>query len=197
MRVQYGTIAGRLVSGVLLGVMGLVVVGCEPPDMVSVAPPGAPIPKQSPDEEPASAQGEMASPLRGETPLPKAQDYTPAPPTAKGETKTTKRGVQYETLKEGTGPVLEFSQTGQFLYVGKLEDGTVFDSNRESGKPMERPLANLIEGWQEGLPGMKVGETRKLIIPPVLGYGAKGSGDKIPPDATLVFEVELVGIKGN
>ncbi len=201
MRVRYGTIAGGLVSGVLLGVMGLVVVGCDAPDIVPSAPPGAPIPQKSPDEEPASAQGEMAAPLRAETPAStKAEDYTPALPTAKGESKTTKRGVKYETLKEGTGPELKFGQTGQFLYEGKLEDGTVFDGNRANGKPAGFLIGpgprGVIEGWQEGLPGMKVGETRKLIIPPVLGYGANGSG-KIPPDATLIFEVELVGIQGN
>ncbi len=197
MRVRYGTIAGGLVSGIFLGVMGLVVVGCDAPDIVPTVPPGAPLPRTSPDAEPASAQGEMAAPLRTETPPPKAEDYTPAPPTAKGETKTTKRGVKYETLKEGSGPELKFGQRGEFLYEGKLEGGTVFDGNMQTGKPAEFPIGpGVIEGWQEGLPGMKVGETRKLIIPPVLGYGARGSG-KIPPDATLIFEVQLVQIKGN
>ncbi len=196
MRVRYGTIVGKWIGGVLMGVMGLVVVACDAPDIVPTAPPGAPLPIASPDEEPAAAKGEMPAAIALDSSTVKTQDYTPAPPTAKGEIKTTKRGVKYETLKEGTGPELKLDQTGAFFYVGKLENGTVFDSNRQSGTPMERPLAGLIQGWQEGLPGMKVGETRKLIIPPVLGYGAKGSGDKIPPDATLIFEVELVQIKG-
>jgi FKBP-type peptidyl-prolyl cis-trans isomerase len=175
------------------------IAGCEDPDIVPVAPPGAPLPRESPDKEPAAAKGEMpaAIALDSSTPAPKTQDYTPALPTAKGETKTTKRGVKYETLKEGTGPELKLGQSGEFFYEGKLEDGTVFDGNRQAGKPATFPIGpGVIEGWQEGLPGMKVGETRKLTIPPVLGYGTKGYPPKIPPDATLIFEVELMQIKG-
>ena len=183
MRVRYGTMAGGLVSGVFLGVMGLVVVGCDAPDIVPVVPPGAPMPKVSPDEDPAAAKGEMAAALGTETTPVKNADYTPAPPTAKGETKTTKRGVKYETLEEGTGPELEGGQAGEFYYVGKLEDGTIFDSqSRQAGQPAEFTIGpKVIEGWQEGLPGMKVGETRKLTIPPVLAYGTSGSPPRSRP----------------
>jgi FKBP-type peptidyl-prolyl cis-trans isomerase len=199
MRLRYRNSFGGLVSGLLTCLAGLIVVGCDEPDIVPVSPPGAPPPKVSPDVEPAAAKGEMpaAAGLEGTTTA-KAEPYEPALPTAKGQTRTTKRGVTYETLKEGNGPELKYGQTGQFLYEGKLENGKVFDSTKSTGKPLEFQVgAGLIGGWQEGLPGMKVGETRKLIIPPVLGYGSRGTPDgKVPADATLYFEVELVGIKG-
>jgi FKBP-type peptidyl-prolyl cis-trans isomerase len=188
-----------LISGLFTSFVGLVVIGCDAPDIVPVAPPGAPLPRQSPDEEPAAAKGEMpAAVALDSTPKPSTENFEPAPPTPKGQPKTTKRGVTYETLKDGNGPELKYGQTGQFLYDGKLENGTVFDSTKETGKPREFPVGSgVIAGWQEGLPGMKVGETRKLIIPPILAYGSKGGPNgKIPPDATLYFEVELVGIKG-
>jgi FKBP-type peptidyl-prolyl cis-trans isomerase len=122
----------------------------------------------------------------------------PAPPTAKGETKTTEGGVKYETLKEGTGPELKLGQKAAFHYVGKLSSGDVFDSSRSAAppKPFDVTLGEgqVISGWEEGLPGMKVGEIRKLTIPPEMGYG-KMAKPKIPPNSTLVFEVELVEIK--
>jgi len=200
MRVWYGRIGGGLVGIVLTGVLGLVLVGCEAPDMMPVAPPGAPNPKTSPDADAAQAQGEMAAPIQTETPAVKGIDYTPAPPTAKGETKTTKRGVKYETLKEGSGPELKPGQAAQFLYVGKLLDGgKVFDDHtRQTGRPEVFTVGGgVIEGWQEALPGMKAGEIRKLVIPPELGYGKRGQGADIPPNATLLFEVELVKILGS
>ena len=116
----------------------------------------------------------------------------PAPPTAKGETKTTEGGVKYETLKEGTGPELKPGEKASVRYEGKLENGTSSTLPTRSRRSIGvRPL---IKGWEEGIPGMKVGEVRKLTIPPELGYGAAGQGPKIPPNATLIFEVELLGI---
>ena len=99
--------------------------------------------------------------------------YTPAEPTAKGEIKTTKNGVKYETLKAGTGEELKPGMVAKLNYEGKLENGTVFDSTGKSPRPMTIGTGQLIKGWEEGLPGMRVGETRKLIIPPAMGYGAK------------------------
>ena len=118
-------------------------------------------------------------------------------PTAKGETKTTDGGVRYETLKPGTGAELKSGQTAKIHYEGKLQDGEIFDSSRTKN-PFEVTFGanQVIRGWEEGIPGMKVGEVRKLIIPPPMAYGKMGSGaGKIPPNSTLTFEVELIGIK--
>jgi FKBP-type peptidyl-prolyl cis-trans isomerase len=188
-------------------VVGMALGGCgDPSDLVPVTPPGAYIPKVSPDAEAAQAIGETApsstSPstaVKTVTDDAKLAAMKLAPPTAKGETKSTEGGVKYETLKEGTGPELKPGQKAAIHYVGKLEDGTEFDSTRSKSPP--RPfdvsigVTSLIKGWEEGIPGMKVGEVRKLTIPPALGYGKMGYGDKIPAFATLIFEVELVEIK--
>ena len=119
-----------------------------------------------------------------------------APPTANGETKTTKGGVKYETIKEGTGAELKSGQAATFHYVGTLEKGEVFDSTRTTNKPAKFRIGvdPLIKGWEEAVPGMKVGEVRKLTIPPAMGYGERGKPPTIPPNATLIFEVELVDI---
>jgi peptidylprolyl isomerase len=145
----------------------------------------------------------MAAPLPPDAPQKEAKsvEYPPAPPTAKGQTKKTPGGVEYETIKEGSGSELKSGQPADFLYVGKLEDGKVFDdSTRQSNQPATFTIGpgprGVIQGWQEGLPGMKVGEVRKLIVPPALGYGETGFLPKIPPNATLIFEVELVRIPG-
>ena len=105
------------------GVLGWALIGCDtPPDIQPIAPPGAAIPRKSPDEEPAQAQGEMAAAARTQAPAQPRRSWRnpPALPTAKGETKTTPGGVKYETLKEGTGPELKAGQTGEFLYEGRL-----------------------------------------------------------------------------
>jgi FKBP-type peptidyl-prolyl cis-trans isomerase FkpA len=138
----------------------------------------------------------MAAPSSaGETAPVKAVEYTPALPTAKGETKTTAHGVKYETLKEGTGPEFKPGQSGKFLYEGKLENGTVFDAT-ESKQPRIFAVGagKMTQGWEEAIPGMKAGEIRKLTVPPAAAYGASGYPPKIPPNATLIFEVELVDI---
>jgi FKBP-type peptidyl-prolyl cis-trans isomerase len=192
---------GRLTRLAPAGVLGLVLIGCEPPpDMEPIAPPGAEVPRKSPDENPAEAQGEMASPtLQPTAPPTQVVEYTPALPTAKGETKTTPGGVKYETLKPGTGPELRAGQTAQFIYVGKLADsGQIFDDrSKRINRPELLSLNEKTKGWREALPGMHVGELRKLIVPPELAYGAKGRPPEIPPNATLIYEVELVRIVGD
>jgi FKBP-type peptidyl-prolyl cis-trans isomerase len=183
---------------ILGGLMGVSLVGCEDPGpIVPTTPPGASIPRKDPDPEAAQAQGEMAAPaITSESAPVKAIEYTPALPTAKGETKTTKHGVKYETVKEGTGPELKPGQSGRFLYEGKLEDGTVFDSTAPKNEPRIFSIGTgqMTQGWEEAIPGMKVGETRKLTVPPAAAYGASGRPPKIPPNATLIFEVELVAV---
>lgn len=110
---------------------------------------------------------------------------------------TTASGLQYVDLVEGTGSNPSRGQTLIVNYVGTLENGTEFDSSYKAGRPFEFAIGTgaVIPGWDEGLMSMKVGGKRKLIIPPALGYGARGSPPKIPGNSTLVFEVELLEIK--
>jgi FKBP-type peptidyl-prolyl cis-trans isomerase len=102
-----------------------------------------------------------------------------------------------QDLREGTGGVATAGQTVSVHYVGTLTDGKKFDSSRDRGKPFEFRLGagQVIKGWDQGVAGMKIGGLRKLTIPPDLGYGARGAGGVIPPNATLVFEVELLGLR--
>lgn len=105
--------------------------------------------------------------------------------------------VQIEEIVVGTGPSPEKGQTVVVHYTGRLQNGTKFDSSHDHGKPFEFPYGRgkVIKGWEQGLKTMKVGGKRRLTIPPELAYGSKGAGGVIPPDATLVFEVELLAIK--
>ena len=104
--------------------------------------------------------------------------------------------MKYETLKEGTGDELKPGPVALFHYEGKLENGTIFDSSRHKGEPARFAIGTgrLIKGWEEAMPGMKVGETRKLFVPAAMGYGDQTEGGKIPPNSNLIFEVELVKI---
>ena len=102
-------------------------------------------------------------------------------------------GVQYRDVKAGVGEECPSGAEVKIHYTGWLPDGTVFDSSKDRGQPAQFKLANLIKGWQEGIPGMKPGGIRKLVIASEKGYGASGSG-KIPGGSTLIFEVELVEV---
>lgn len=106
--------------------------------------------------------------------------------------------LKIETTQEGTGDkVTKSGDTISVHYTGKLEDGTKFDSSVDRGEPFEFKIGAgmVIQGWEQGLLDMKVGEKRTLTIPSEMGYGAQGAGGIIPPNATLIFEVELMGIK--
>ena len=109
---------------------------------------------------------------------------------------TTDSGLQYVVIEEGDGASPQPGQRVFVHYVGTLEDGTKFDSSRDRGRPFDFTIGQgqVIKGWDEGVGMMKVGDRRKLIIPPDLGYGARGAGGVIPPNATLIFDVELLRI---
>ena len=109
---------------------------------------------------------------------------------------TTDSGLVIEDVVVGDGAEACAGQTVSVHYTGWLTNGTKFDSSKDRDEPFEFELGGrrVIAGWDEGVQGMKIGGTRKLTIPPDLGYGARGAGGVIPPNATLVFEVELLGL---
>jgi peptidylprolyl isomerase len=119
-----------------------------------------------------------------------------------GKTMTTPTGLQITDTKVGTGATPKTGQICVMHYTGWLyQDGAKgqkFDSSVDRGQPFEFPIGTrrVIAGWDEGVASMKVGGKRTLIIPPALGYGARGAGGVIPPNATLIFEVELLDVKG-
>jgi FKBP-type peptidyl-prolyl cis-trans isomerase len=109
----------------------------------------------------------------------------------------TASGLQYEEIVEGTGAEAVAGKSVEVHYTGTFPDGKVFDSSVSRNRPFAFKLGagQVIKGWDEGVAGMKVGGKRKLVIPAALGYGTRGASGVIPPNATLHFEVELLGVK--
>ncbi|MDH5563136.1 MAG: FKBP-type peptidyl-prolyl cis-trans isomerase [Nitrospirota bacterium] len=109
----------------------------------------------------------------------------------------TPSGLQYADLVVGKGREARAGETATVHYTGTLVEGTKFDSSKDRNQPFSFRLGagHVIKGWDEGVEGMKIGGTRKLVIPPQLGYGARGAGSAIPPNATLIFIVELLDLR--
>ncbi len=108
----------------------------------------------------------------------------------------TPSGLVYRSLRDGTGTSPTASDKVKVHYRGTLPDGREFDSSYKRGEPIEFPLSGVIKCWTEGVQRMKVGGKAKLTCPPAIAYGERGAGGVIPPNATLLFEVELLGING-
>ncbi|MFA5795424.1 MAG: FKBP-type peptidyl-prolyl cis-trans isomerase [Candidatus Brocadiia bacterium] len=110
---------------------------------------------------------------------------------------TTTSGLKYIDLTVGTGVEARPGKSVSVHYTGWLTNGTKFDSSKDRGQPFVFGLGagQVIRGWDEGVAGMKIGGKRKLTIPPQIGYGPRGAGNVIPPNATLIFEVELLGVQ--
>jgi len=123
-----------------------------------------------------------------------AAPSTSSPMNVNGQPTTTPSGLQYWDIVVGTGPAATPGNVVKVHYTGFLTTGEKFDSSRDRGEPFSFPLGGgqVIKGWDEGVAGMKVGGQRQLRIPPALGYGANGAGSAIPPNATLIFDVELL-----
>ncbi len=136
-------------------------------------------------------------------PAPPSADISHTPATTKiaGKTvtlKATPSGLQYYDIKVGTGPSPAPGQTADVQYVGALPDGTKFDSSYDHGTdpfPVQVGAGQVIKGWDEGLATMKVGGKRRLVVPADLAYGPQSPSPAIPPNSTLVFDVELVAVK--
>lgn len=125
----------------------------------------------------------------------KDKQYLVANAKAQG-VQTTPSGLQYKVLKKGDGATPTKADTVTVHYRGKLVNGEVFDESYSRGEPASFGVGQVIPGWTEALQLMKVGDKFEVVIPAELGYGARGAGDVIPPNSTLIFEVELLGVKG-
>jgi FKBP-type peptidyl-prolyl cis-trans isomerase FkpA len=144
-----------------------------------------------------TSQGTPSTPPVGPAPTAGKAPAAATAPAPGGKEVTTASGLKYIDLAGGTGPMPKKGDTVVVHYTGWLKDGKKFDSSLDRNQAFSFRLGAgmVIKGWDEGVAGMKVGGKRKLTIPPELGYGARGAGGVIPPNAELTFEVELLAVK--
>lgn len=149
---------------------------------------------ESRDEGSGAEEGAMAE--EGAAAAEGTTDRAGGPPPLSGDTITTASGLRYIVIEEGTGPSPDSGQVVRVHYTGWLTSGEKFDSSRDRGEAFAFPLGqgNVIAGWDEGIDSLNVGGQARLIIPPELAYGAAARGP-IPPNSTLIFDVELMGIE--
>lgn len=138
-----------------------------------------------------------AGPLSALPKVAKARQTEPAPTPQQAREVVTPSGLRYTDLLVGEGTEAAKGKTVEVHYVGWLEDNTKFDSSQDPSHPFTFRIGidDVIQGWHQGIAGMKVGGRRRLVVPPELGYGKQGVARVVPPNATLIFEVELVNVR--
>jgi len=173
--------------------VGWTLAGCsEPPNLVPVALPGRE-PQRIPPPTIGSEAEAIGEDRRNSLMHPRLSDIV-SEPTPIGEMKKTATGLNYVTLKAGDGPIVKAGQKIKVNYVARLENGTKFDSSTARGEPTEVEIGvgRAIKGWDTGIPGMKIGEKRRLVLPADLGLGASGAPPLIPAESTVIYEVEVI-----
>ena len=191
------TIPALLLTGAMLAAAP----GCGPKNSADTSAPAAAPSTAAPDTStqmgPQPLPPGTAAPA-SDTPAPAPMPDTTTIDGKKVTLKSTPSGLKYYDMKVGTGPHPAAGQTVSVQYTGTLLDGTKFDSSYDhGGKPIDFPIGvgQVIPGWDEGVPTMKVGGKRRLVVPASLAYGANPPTAAIPPDSILVFDIELVGVK--